>query len=285
MDIVNDDFADHDFVDNDADVDVDQENEEQDVGDQGNLNQEELDVAEHDDEEDLLDQIRIDSVNREIHSTSNEFRDLPRLTYRVSSDPNTVRSETGVDFNQLDDEDMYENPNHGSLKDLKINLGTNELPRFSCAAHKMNIAVRRAITAHKPLSKILKKLSKFSAKIKHSINLSKVYLENKCCLRCENATRWSSSFLMLLSYVKAYHAGAFEVENREKCPYSLETIELYFQILQPVYVFSLFVQKSSVSICEMLQALILLINNYVGRLALTGEGTLIFNFFIKSIHL
>ena len=105
----------------------------------------------------------------------------------------------------------------------------------------MNIAVRKAILSHKPLSKMLGKLSKFAASVKQSINLFKIHLSNKCCLRCENATRWGSSFLMLWSYIKAYNSSAFEFES---CPYTLEKIELYFQILKPVYRFNLFVQKT-----------------------------------------
>ena len=152
----------------------------------------------------------------------------------------------------------YENRDHGSLRDLTIKLGTIELPRFSCAAHKMNIAVRKAILSHKPLSKMLRKLSKFAASVKHSINLSKIHLSNKCCLRCENATRWSSSFLMLWSYIKAYNSSAFDVES---CPYTLEKIELYFQILKPVYRFNLFVQKTNSTICEVLPLISTLIHS------------------------
>jgi hypothetical protein len=38
--------------------------------------------------------------------------------------------------------------NRAVIKELKINLGTNDLPRFSCACHMSNIAVRMAIKKH-----------------------------------------------------------------------------------------------------------------------------------------
>ena len=134
--------------------------------------------------------------------------------------------------------------------------------------------MRKAITSHKALSKMLAKLSKFSAKIKHSIDLSKVHLANQCCLRCENATRWSSSFLMLWSYIKAYNTGAFD--GATKCPFPLEKIELYFQILKPIYRFSLVVQDTNSNICDVLPLVATLMHSSLGRMVLVGEGILIF---------
>ena len=47
-----------------------------------------------------------------------------------------------------DDDDLHES----SAKCLKINLGTNELPRFSCGCHKLNCAIRRSMRAHSHLA-------------------------------------------------------------------------------------------------------------------------------------
>lgn len=165
--IVNSDFADKDFADNDT-AEVEQDESDQHEDDQSENVQ-----------TNLLDEIRISSVNDEILAAWREV-DATLLTFPLGTDINIQRDDTGIDFTELE-EDCYVNTDHGSLKDLSIKLGTYELPRFSCAAHKMNIAVRRAITSHKPLSKMLKKLSAFSAKIKHSIDLSKVHLSKKCC--------------------------------------------------------------------------------------------------------
>jgi hypothetical protein len=83
---------------------------------------------------------------------------------------------------------------------FNINLGTNDCPRFSCACHKNNVAVRMAIKKSKPLCQVLRVLSAYAAKTKNSINLYKLNLKTKAKLRIENQTRWSSSFLMLAAF-------------------------------------------------------------------------------------
>ena len=81
----------------------------------------------------------------------------------------------------------------------------------------MNLAVRAAIKSHPGLSRLLRVLSNFASKIKKTIDLMIIHLNLKCQVRCENATRWGSSFLMLASFIKAYDKGAFDGEH--KCPY------------------------------------------------------------------
>jgi hypothetical protein len=62
---------------------------------------------------------------------------------------------------------------------FNINLGTNDCPRFSCACHKNNVAVRMAIKKSKPLCQVLRVLSAYAAKTKNSINLYKLNLKKK----------------------------------------------------------------------------------------------------------
>ncbi len=95
------------------------------------------------------------------------------------------------------------------MNKLTINLGTNKLPRFSCACHKCNLSVRYAIRNYVPLCSILIKLTRFAGSIKHSINIMKIHVENKACLRCENLTRWSSTFMMLEAFKKCYEKDVF----------------------------------------------------------------------------
>ena len=47
--------------------------------------------------------------------------------------------------------------------------GSEDVPRFSCAAHKCNLGVRRAIDQHEPISALLKTLSE-----KHKIDWESV---------------------------------------------------------------------------------------------------------------
>lgn len=250
--LVNNDFADVDY----AELETEYEQTEND-----------LELLEGD-QTSVLDEIRIDSVNTEISAAWKEINET-QLEHLLVYSASSSRTRTDLTFNQLE-EDLYSTTNHCSLENLTIQMGTSDLPRFACSAHKMNVAVRRAVTSHKPLSKMLRKLSKFSATIKSSVNLSKTFLSKKCCVRCENATRWGSSFLMLWSYIKAYKAGTFN--GTLKCPYSREKIELYFQILKPVYRFNLFVQRTDSTICEVLPFVATLIHSSLERMVLTGDG-------------
>jgi hypothetical protein len=72
--------------------------------------------------------------------------------------------------------------NRAIIKELKINLGSNDLPRFSCACHKSNIAVRMAIKKHS-LAKKLKQLSKFAARTRRVIKLSRIHIKKNVDLR------------------------------------------------------------------------------------------------------
>ena len=92
---------------------------------------------------------------------------------------------------------------------LKINSGADNIPRFSCANHKFNIAVRAAITVHIELTEILKNLNKANSSIRRSVSLNHAFKSEKCKLRLDNLTRWSSAYLMLLSVSKAYNKNMF----------------------------------------------------------------------------
>ena len=142
----------------------------------------------------------------------------------------------------------------GSLiKDLRIKLSSNYLPRFSCACHKINIAVRKAISSHPSLCKILRDLNIKNKKIRRSLKLSKVFRKKKSKLRLENLTRWSSAYLMLESVRKAILKKAFDqTDENLKCPVSLKTIETYLQILRPAYQMTINFQSNSSSIADLL---------------------------------
>ena len=59
---------------------------------------------------------------------------------------------------------------------------------------------------------------------------------NKCELRLENVTRWSSSYLMLMSVYNASEKNMFDDKNL--CPIKLDDLEIYLQILKPAYILS-----------------------------------------------
>ncbi|RNA09202.1 zinc finger BED domain-containing 1-like [Brachionus plicatilis] len=113
---------------------------------------------------------------------------------------------------------------------LNIELGTNMIPRYSCAAHKINLAVRAAIKSCPVFSNTLTKLSKFASSIRRFNVLSVNFIEKKAKLRCENGTR-------------AYEKDAFSPEN--PCLVDKNTITSYLKILHPLYTLSLMSQNKN----------------------------------------
>jgi hypothetical protein len=53
-------------------------------------------------------------------------------------------------------------------------LGTSDLPRFSCACHKLNLSIRHALKSSPTLNDIIKAISQCRATVRKSIKLSKV---------------------------------------------------------------------------------------------------------------
>ncbi|CAF1022913.1 unnamed protein product, partial [Brachionus calyciflorus] len=80
-------------------------------------------------------------------------------------------------------------------------MSSSELPRFCCANHKLNLCIRHAMEKHICVSKIIRILNQTNSSIKRSVIQSEPFRNKKCRLRLENATRWSSGFLMLESTV------------------------------------------------------------------------------------
>ncbi|RMZ93523.1 hypothetical protein BpHYR1_019311 [Brachionus plicatilis] len=77
-------------------------------------------------------------------------------------------------------------------------------------------------------------------------------------MRCENGTRWSSSYLMLESFYKAYEKDAFSRDN--PCQVSKNKILSYLKVLHPMYSISLMSQRTDWHIGDVIPSLIVLIN-------------------------
>ena len=61
-----------------------------------------------------------------------------------------------------------------SISKLNINLGTDDLPRYQCADHKLDIAVKTAIKMHPELTKIIQILNKSNNHFKRVCKLRKM---------------------------------------------------------------------------------------------------------------
>lgn len=113
------------------------------------------------------------------------------------------------------------------------------------------------------ISEDLKLLNRSNAHIRKTIQLNKTFAKKKSRLRIENATRWSSAFLMLESVKRAYVKNAFIDENEElKCPVSLKKVEIYLQILQPAYRLSISFQNNKSPISLLIPSLLRIIHSW-----------------------
>ncbi len=87
------------------------------------------------------------------------------IVFNDPVDYNEENETFGSDEDSVSDNDQYEFGGGRIFKELSIKLGTSAIPRFSCANHKCNIAVRKAIRQHPALTVVLKKLSSYAGKI------------------------------------------------------------------------------------------------------------------------
>lgn len=197
----------------------------------------------------------ITTVNSEIDGIINDTNRLEFITKVKSAEETRSLDQTTIEFN------FNSHYKIAPIEKFEINFGSDDLPRFSCANHKLNIAVRGAISIHRELTQILKDLNKTNAHIRRSIQLNYAFNLEKCKLRLENLTRWSSAYLMLLSVKKAYDKKMFNADN--PCSVSLETVEIYIQILQPAYILSLQLQLNHSTIADVIPSVKQLINTYI----------------------
>ncbi|RNA38909.1 hypothetical protein BpHYR1_038624 [Brachionus plicatilis] len=153
------------------------------------------------------------------------FQEFQELNYKYEISSNGVNRSSIIENTKkirIDTIEEYDLTKGEPLSEKDVELGVNKVPRFSCACHKANLAVRHAISLHK-IGDDLKKLNLVNSHIRKSIQLNKTFNKSKARLRLENATRWSSAFLMLESVKRAYDKELFNEENEDlTCPLILK---------------------------------------------------------------
>jgi hypothetical protein len=163
------------------------------------------------DYDDEIDHSEISIINCSLPQVDNEISaitdDLDNI--QISKDKDYMNIENLLisdDVGDDNDDDEYESlPLTGNQLILKLDEADGvSLNRFSCACHKANIAVRKAIKSCKVMSNDLAKIRGYTASVRKSSNMTESFKIEKCRLRCENDTRWSSAFLTLCSVYKAY---------------------------------------------------------------------------------
>jgi len=164
-----------------------------------------LDAAEIADEEEEVqgntetsgrESVQDKEINEIIQSFNALIFSQPLVTAPIQPEINGGDSDSG---NSDSESRIYDLTKGAILKVLNISMGSTDLPRFQCACHKLNIAVRTAISNNKEITDILEKLCRENRSIRKSIQVSQVCRNLKSKLRLPNAIRWSSAFLMLES--------------------------------------------------------------------------------------
>jgi hypothetical protein len=137
--------------------------------------------------------------------------------------------------------------------------GTSDLPRISCANHKLNLVIKTSMRFHKTILKHVKKLNKFITNIKHTVELTKMFANEKCRLRLDNVTRWGSTFLMLERLQKAHNKGLFNNKTVE-LPLSIDVIKSYLRVLKEPYLLNISLQRDTCSISEVIPSVLFVIH-------------------------
>lgn len=96
-----------------------------------------------------------------------------------------------------------------------------------------------------------------------------MHKDQKCTLSRSHWIRWDSVFKMFLSFWKSYDRGVFV--GQYTCPYSMEVIEKYLQILLPLFIISQNFQSKDSSICTVIPSLLMTIHATLMRMILRDD--------------
>ena len=157
------------------------------------------------------------------------------------------------ELNNLITEEPY-NPQLGKpIKDLNIKLGSDQIPRYQCANHKLDLSNKKSISMHKELTNMMVIINKSNKHFRRVCKFSQIFRNKKCRLRTQGKQRWSLVYLILESVKRAYDKGCFDAEdNEKKCPVSYEKVETYLQILKPLYLLNIAFQSKHSTIADVI---------------------------------
>jgi hypothetical protein len=226
---------------------------------------EEIEIEEENDEEENHNyniDSGITSVEEQLNGMEIEIKSFTYSKYFVYSHSNDYSNSTlekVADVVELNDDEIYDLSNGNEVnKDLKIELGSSELQRFSCACHKFDTVTKHAFKNHGFILKLLKELSTANSKIRNCLESNRIFRDLKCKPKVDQKTRWLSGIRILLSNKRAYDKGAYNEVT--VCPTSLEELEMYIQVLKPGMEFTLGMQKYRSSIADVLPSVLRLIS-------------------------
>ena len=102
---------------------------------------------------------------------------------------------------------------------------------------------------HGVFSTLIKEVNSYVCYVRKRPELIEICRENKCVLRLENSTRWSSTFLMLRVLSKAFKRKALDQVDIE-CPINEDLVDQYLKVLKPIYLFNIGLQFNNSSIAD-----------------------------------
>lgn len=194
------------------------------------------------------------NINHADNVTKQETIDLEGLDFNLKLNKLSLNEEENK-LNELDESlnssldtqepyDLYENDEFECFsfvqsywESLNLNVGENRVARYSCAAHKLNLCVRKSVRESLKLNKLIRKLSILAHSTNKSVKWKTMYGDKRCKLVCDNSTRWGSTFIMLSSFINARNRG-IEFDSQVK----FKDVEVFTQILLPVYRLNLLFQ-------------------------------------------
>jgi hypothetical protein len=232
------------------------------------------------------DEVIDESVDLELlqnYNNDNEIQeiveDIQPLEHLAAEDDVQIEVTELEDENEANDYNL--NDGNELIEDLTLLIGSNKYPRFSCVNHKANLAIRKTIKQDKSLQRVIKKLNKYSSSTHMSVIKSREFIIKKNRLRSENLTRWSSTFLLILSFYKAHVKGIFNENN--KCPVERSLLVFYLTLLMPIYKLSLYHQRNSTTIAQTIPSIKILILKYQ-KLAQDGKKSQFCLSLIKNLE-
>jgi hypothetical protein len=228
-----------------------------------------------------------DNVNEELASADSVF----------DSENMNISNEIQIDINRpyrpirdlsdtIDESiynDQYDLTGGSGLYTFDIQIGSNTIPRYSCANHKLNIATRKAISLQEQVLEMFKDLSSFAKTTGSTLALCKIHRELQSKLKPENQTRWGRSFQMLTSFIKSCQYNAFNDDH--VCPIELKELEIYYQILLPLFKMNIIFQRTDSTIGEVVPLLLLTIHGVLDRLDLDDPAKKLCELLIEHLKI
>ncbi|RMZ96368.1 zinc finger BED domain-containing 4-like, partial [Brachionus plicatilis] len=209
-----------------------------------------------------------ENENPKEQSGENDSIENFQFTEKLATSNKSLSKNFIEPFENVPYETEYDFQRGDLIKDIDLVIGSNLFPRFNCSAHKLNIAVRKAVTNSPNISELVSKCGKYVANFRKSKHMYGRFRDKKCTLSRQNFTRWNSTYRMLFSILKASKAGLFGEENL--CPADINDLEIYIQILKPVFIMTNDIQSKFANISIIVPSILMIVYGNLDRI-ICGE--------------